>query len=339
MTLLVGALFVAVAVRAKSLLIAMNTVVRPNVDYLSDTVHRMVEQTRAYKPNGTDSAIEQFFIYVRAVDKLNSGTGDVVPNVAFDRLQDEYRDDSRVHFRHVRADEQVHDMGLSNNKVQNYYIEQRKRQKTLDTIGLLHDALLFDVDYVLLAEDDLHMCDDAALYLDRALVQIERLTHKRCASHHCWAYFRVGLYNQGLVFPRDRLWSLVRYLNHYYLGRPNDFLIVDWAHSNWPLSLRQQKHWLKFQPTLNAEYNDVVLPKPLLPHISASWTKDGGPELPRFPQFIARTLLFEHRGRVSTLTNATRRFKSRCGTRIEAFDHEKFRSQCRDFLVSPCKMD
>ena len=303
--------FLVGAVRTnESLLIAFNTMKRPNVDYLSETVYGIVDQINDFRPSAS-LRLKTAHLLVRdigneeSVQRLHGKLGDAVYFVRGRRSMDPY-------------------VNHTFDPAHGATVSPRARQLTLDFIDLALDAYAYNTaDYVMLHEDDASMCSGALVYVAQALEQVR--VFSRCQQPPCFSMLRTGKCGMGILFPRENLLKVARYAHRYYLGRPADWLVGDWANGNWPLSVRRG------QDTYTSR------PPPILPHETANWTVFGGLVPPDKRFFTARNLLFEHKGLRSTIIDEKRVDRARCGSAIGGFVQEKFRSECRAYFVSPCR--
>jgi hypothetical protein len=303
------AFFVIVSVVNCCLLVAFNTVQRQNnMDYMGATV-RSVEAA-LNKRDWNVAFCNHVSLLVMSQSSQHDAFRSITPSDVVATIDNS---------KNRTIDEHAHDQPpVDDDNNPELRPGERVRQQSIDLISLLDAILPMNFSYFLLTEDDATLCEGALVRIVDDLAFITGYVGLK------WSIFRTSVGFIGILLHRESARALRSFLNAYYLIKPPDLLLSEFAHGVWPGSSRN--------------WEDVPLrPMSVTDHRAKQYGRNESE--PQMSYFIAKGDLFQHHGIVSSLRSRSSASVKRCHQPIkDVFDpRERYQSQCQTrHFVSPC---
>lgn len=196
---------------------------------------------------------------------------------------------------------------------------ERVRQQSIDLISLLDHVLSMNFSFYVITEDDATLCTGGLVRIVDDLSFISGLAGTN------WSFFRTSVGFIGIVLHRESARALRAFLFAYYMIKPPDLLLSEFAHGVWPGCSRNWSD-VPHRPVSVADHRTKRYPR--------------NEAEPSKLYFVAKGDLFHHLGVVSSLRSRPSASVMLCHQPLKnLFDpRERFKSQCtlRHF-VSPCQ--
>jgi len=294
----------------RCLLFAFNTVQRPNnADYLDATVMSISNAIMARDWN------TQYCSQIQLVAMSQSNSHKAFESITKNDIVVPV-DNSRTRTIDKHANDQP-PVDDDNNPFDRP--SAKVRQQSTDLISLLDFILPLNFTFYVLTEDDAILCNGALARI------IDDLSFIRSVFSSQWSIFRTSIGFIGIILHWESARALRAFLNAYYLIKPPDLLLSEFAHGAWPGSSR---NWTSVPLTTTPfeQHQNVTYPK----HVDD----------PKIRYLVARGDLFRHLGVVSSLRSRQSSSSMSCHRPLSgvADGREYYRKECllRHF-VSPCQ--